>query len=107
MSERRTKTTSNATISDVRVIPVPRVLVPISEIKHMQTMRFITLLLTTFGGVLTAFYPSLYFILGIVMVSIGLFNEYLNVQNVLNKWEGYQPKEININVTAVGATEYE
>lgn len=109
MSERRTKTTSasNSTISNVRVVPVPRVLIPISEIKHMQTMRFITLILTTIGGALTVLYPSLYFLLGILMILVGIVNEYVNVQNVIGKWESYQEREINVNDTVVEASEFE
>ena len=105
MSERRTKTTS--TISNVRVIPVPRVLVPISEIKYLETMRFVTLVLTTLGGALTAFYPNPYFLLGIFMISIGLLNEYMNVHNVTKGWTEHEPREVNVDDTGTDVSEYE
>ena len=100
MSEHPTGVTH--TIADVRIVPVPRVLLPISEIKHLQTMRFVSLLLTTIGGVIAG-YPSAYFFLGICMIGAGLLNEYLNVQKAISKWAESEPVEVNVNYTV---TEY-
>lgn len=107
LSERRTKPTS--TISDVRVVPVPRVLVPISRMKQMQTMRLLSLFLTTLGGVVAGcmHYSSWIFYVGIAMILLGFANEYLNVQRIMSKWEKHKPIEVNINDTATETTEYE
>lgn len=75
------------TISDVRIVPTYWILVDISRIENMQTMRFLSTILTLLGGVLAGLtYPSGFLLLGIVMVIIGLILEYLKVHKVMREW---------------------
>ena len=75
------------TISDVRIVPIYWIAVPISRIENMQTMRFLSTILTLLGGVLTGLtYPSGFLLLGIIMVIIGLILEYLKVHKVMHEW---------------------
>lgn len=86
MSERPTKTTYS--IPDVIEVPEYRVLVSVSRIEHLQTMRFISLLLTMIGGVVAGIgNPIEFLIVGIALIVIGILIEYQKVHKVLGEWK--------------------